>query len=220
MILIEGRNEQLYGGNPSDPQDIDSEILYTQESMIIPIEKFEVPNNRIDRLRKFIEVGAPIASPVFVIPHESFLDYKQKPEQTMAQLEKELKAPAQQAMANSKKHSIALRRAYEVPELTDPPGPRYLGVTDKTIAEHIKKLWDFAIKEGYDNVEGSQIACFFYPFTDPENKPLEEIKRGDILPYGGQVNYVSPYELEILATWGNHQTVIAYERQGKPCGKA
>lgn len=191
------------------------EILYNQECMVVPIEDYNIPNDRIDRLRKLVEVGAPIASPVFVIPHKSFLMYKENPELAMAQLQERVKEPAQQAMANSKKRSLALRRAYEVPGLADPPGPRYLGVTDETIVEHIKKLWDFAIEKGYD-VEGAQIACFFYPFTDPENKPLKEIKRHDVLPYGGQVNYLGPNKLEILATWGNHQTVIAYERQGKP----
>lgn len=226
MAVKEINNKRISGGRPSGFQEIatekeiaqDGEILYTQEGMFVSIEEFEVPNSRIDGLRKLAKVGAPIASPAFVIPHESFLAYKENPEQTMAQLEKELKAPARQAMANSKKNSIALRRAYEVPGLANPPGPHYLGTNDKSITKHVRELFDFAIEEGYDDVEGAQIVCFFYPFIDPEYKPLEKVERNDVLPYGGHI-IVDPDNLnnfQVLATPGNHETLMWYERRGKP----
>jgi hypothetical protein len=220
-----GGKEQLSGCNHPDIQKPEAgteiaragEILYNHDCMVVPIEKFEEPNSRIEGLRKLARVGAPIASPTFVIPHKVFLAYKENPEQALAQLEKELALPAQQVMAKSKKHSIALRRAYEVPGLANPPGPRYLGVTDKTITGCVKELFDFAIQESYD-VEGAQIACFFYPFIDPENKPLENVQRNDVLPYGGHiiVDPANPNKFQILATWGNHETLMFYERQGKP----
>lgn len=198
---------------------INKETAETAEKgdMVLRIEEFTESNNRIDGLRRLASIAAPISSPVFVIPHESFVAYRQDPIQAIEQLDKQIQQPAQEAMAQSKKRSIALRRAYVVPDLANPPGPNYLGVTDKTIAEHVKKFFDFAIEQGYDK-EGSQIACFFYPFVDPENKPLAEIKRHDVLPYGGHIipSLSDPSRFEILATWGNHQTLFLYEREGKP----
>lgn len=186
--------------------------------MVVPIEEYTEQNDRIDGLRRLVSIDAPISSPVFIISHETYEQYKKDPEKAIEELDKAIKLPAQQAMANSKKNSIALRRAYKVPGLANPPGPNFLGVTDETIAVNVKKLFDFAQKRGFDKVGGAQIACFFYPFVDPENKPLTEVQREDVLPYGGHI-IASPDDLnkfEILATYGNHQTLFLYERKGQP----
>jgi len=65
---------------------------------------------------------------------------------------------------------------------------------------------------------GAQIACFFYPFIDPANKPLEEIRRDDELPYGGCVIPLTGdgTRFQILTTPGNNETLYQYEQAGKP----
>lgn len=193
------------------------EMLYNID-MVISIEEYSKSNDRIDGLKKLSNIGAPISNPVFIIPHEVYEQYQTDPKKALSVLDKKIKIPAQQAMANSKKHSIALRRAYKVPGLENPPGPNFLGVTDKTITASVQKLFDFAYERGFSDIDGAEIACFFYPFVDPENKSLSKIEREDVLPYGGHIisSIEDPYKFEILATWGNHQTLFAYEREGQP----
>lgn len=187
-------------------------------SLVLPLEKYKIPNFRLDGLRKLQVVNAPIPSPIYIISNETFRFYKNSPEECMKILEKEILNPAMKVASLSKKGTITLRRAYDIPGLANPEGPRFLGLKPNELATGVKQLFDFAIERRYDLVPNSQIACFFYFFTDPENKPLEEIKRNDILPYGGHVIPLTKdgTRFQILATWGNNETLILYESEHKP----
>lgn len=195
----------------------DNEFLEQPAPLVLPLEEYKTLNFRLDGLRKLQSVNAQMPAPIYVVPDQTFRFYRQSPEQCMDRLNVEIIDSAKEVAALSKKKTITLRRAYDIPGLANPEGPRFLGLKPDELATGVQELFDFAIKRKYD-VPGAEIACFFYFFIDPENKPLEEIKRDDVLPYGG---YMIPLtddgtRFQILATWGNNETLIIYETEGRP----
>lgn len=218
VSLNKGKNNKnmARAENPTDTPSGD-ERLRQPASLVLPLTEYPTPNFRLDGLRKLQSVGAPVPAPIYVVPDEAFRLYRESPQQCTDRLRTELIDPAREVAARSKKKTITLRRAYDIPGLANPEGPRFLGLKPDELATAVQELFDFAIERKYD-VPGSQIASFFYFFIDPENKPLEEIKRDDVLPYGG---YIIPLtddgtRFQILATWGNNETLITYETEGKP----
>lgn len=193
------------------------EFLKQPRSLVLPLEEYKTPNFRLDGLRKLQSVGAQIPAPIYVVPDQTFRFYRKFPEQCMDRLSVEIIDPAKEVAELSKKRTITLRRAYDIPGLANPEGPRFLGLKPDELAKGVQELFEFAIKRKYD-VPGAEIACFFYFFIDPENKPLDEIKRNDVLPYGGHIipSTDDGTRFQILATWGNNETLITYETEGKP----
>lgn len=193
------------------------EFLKQPTSLVLPLEEYKTPNFRLDGLRKLQGVGAPVPAPIYVVPDQTFRFYRQFPEQCMERLNAEIIDPAREVAALSKKKTITLRRAYDIPGFANPDGPRFLGLKPNELAAGVQELFEFAIKRKYD-VPGSEIASFFYLFIDPENKPLEEIKKNDVLPYGGHIIPLTDdgTRFQVLATWGNNETLMAYEIEGKP----
>lgn len=195
----------------------DGERLKQPASLVLPLEAYKTPNFRLDGLRKLQSVDAKMPAPIYVVPDQTFRFYRQSPEQCMDRLNVEILDPAREVAGLSKKETITLRRAYDIPGLANPEGPRFLGLKPDELATGVQELFEFAIKRKYD-VPNSEIACFFYFFIDPENKPLDEIKKNDLLPYGGHIIPLSDdgTRFQILATWGNNETLILYETEGKP----
>lgn len=187
-----------------------------QSTLVLHLSEYKAQNFRLDGLRKLHSVGATIPSPIYVVPHEAYLLYKQNPETFFQQISKDLEEPAQQTATLSKKEAITLRRAFDIPNLANPTGPRFLGVKPEEMVDRVSKLFKFA-NENYA-VDGANIACFFYPFIDPRNKPLEQVELDDVLPFGGHVVPITSdgLKLQILATWGNNETLFEYEQRGKP----
>lgn len=193
------------------------EFLKQPTSLVLPLEKYKTPNFRLDGLRKLQNIGATVPAPIYVVPDQTFRFYRQFPEQCMERLNAEIIDPAREVAELSKKKTITLRRAYDIPGVANPEGPRFLGLKPDELAAGVQELFEFAIKRRYD-VPNSEIASFFYLFIDPENKTLEEIKRNDVLPYGGHIIPLTDdgTRFQILATWGNNETLITYEAEGKP----
>ncbi|MCA9378818.1 ribbon-helix-helix protein, CopG family, partial [Candidatus Dojkabacteria bacterium] len=112
----------------------------------------------------------------------------------------------------SRTQKLVLRRAYLVPGMQNPPGPRFLGVEPADIAAALVELYKFAIEHKYYEPEGARIVAFIYPFADPE--PLQlPISASMDLPYGGYAIPVNKdaSRVEVLATWGNNEGVQSFE---------
>jgi len=177
---------------------------------IYPLEKYTGKNPRITGFKELYTVGANITD-VFVINHSAFLFFKQNDE-----LPHELKHQLLKIGRNLKEASLTkklvLRRAYFVPGLDNPPGPRFLGINPENLSESLEQLYKFAIDNNYDIKEDYEIAAFIYPFADPE--PLSvPIKSNKLLPYGG---YAYPLNktasrVEILSVWGNNEGVQSFD---------
>lgn len=201
------------------PERLAGQEVENTHTLVVPLADFRQANFRTDGLKKLHSAGLPIPAPIYVVPHSTFELYKEHPEPTLEALKQQLKEPAVEAASNSKKGSIAVRRAYDIPGQDNPRGRSFLGVHSDGVAEAIKALFDDAANVyGYDKIPNAQIACFFYPFIDPENKPLEEVGETDVLPYGGWLIPISEdgYRLRVHATWGNNQTLVHYNEQSRP----
>lgn len=196
----------------------DGQEVENTHTLVAPLADFGQANFRTDGLKKLQAIGAPTPGPIYVVPHNTFELYRQNPKETLEKLRHELKDLASVAASKSKKGTIAVRRAYDIPGIDNPRGRSFLGVPPEEVTTAIKNLFDDAVEYGYIQYDGAQIACFFYPFIDPENKPLEEVSETDVLPCGGWLVPISEdgHRLKVLATWGNNQTLIWYNEQARP----
>lgn len=177
---------------------------------IYDLDTFSLKNPRVDGFREIFSVGGKTTE-IRIVGDEVFRHYlktKKLPlgfRQQILKLGDELKE-----LSETKK--LVVRRAYVVPGLGNPPGPRFVGLKPKELAKAIKKVYDFALEQEYHLKKDSQIAAFFYPFADP--KPIAlPIKAGVVLPYGG---YAVPLNkkasrVEVFTVWGNNEGVQSFD---------
>ena len=124
--------------------------------LISPAE-YPLPNPRIDGWKKLQEVRGRIVD-IYVFPldiFQYFLEHKDLPPEFI----REAESAAKKVIDESASHAALVRRAFVVPGLENPPGPRFLGLTtpDKVITA-IKDLFKFAIDQKYHDVKDSQIS--------------------------------------------------------------
>ncbi len=128
--------------------------------------------NRVIGHQKLNAIGLQIASPLYVTTHQAFLAYKKVRRFPKVFLD-ELRIAFRDIRNENKNRGVYAGRAYYVPSYESPPGPRSSSVTDEKIIIHeIKKLFDFAIHNKFDE-PGAQIGTILHPFISPK------------IPYGG-----------------------------------
>ncbi len=166
--------------------------------------EYPLPNPRIDGFKKLKEVGARTVD-IYVLSLDLFNEYlenKQFPQEFLGELEE----TAQEIIVGATTHAAVVRRAFVVPGLENPPGPRFLGLTTpEAVEKAVKDLYDFAISQNYFQAENSQISAFIYPFINPpkfdsDNPSLETI------PYGGYAVSQNG-SVEIYSVFGNNEGV-------------
>ena len=174
------------------------------------LETFDADNPRIGGFKELFSVGGKTTN-IAIVSHASFDYYLEKgtlPSELIAEINKISKEFSTQSVTKK----IAVRRAYVVPGIENPPGPRFLGVVPTEVASAVKEVMDFAIQHDYHKKSESQVCVFFYPFADP--KPLDVPVAGGVeLPYGG---YAIPLNkkasrVEVLAVWGNNEGVQSFD---------
>jgi len=122
--------------------------------------------DRIKGLQKMISGGLTIPSPVKILTPQAFLDYK-KSGSLSTELVKQIKSAFKEIRMCNPSRGVYAGRAYFVPGLNQPPGPRSSSVTDdNVIIGEVEKLFEFAKKNEFD-VKGSEIGVIFYPFINP-----------------------------------------------------
>ena len=128
--------------------------------------------NRVIGHQKLHSIGLQIASPLYVSTHQTFLSYK-KTHQFSKTCIDEIRLAFRTIRKENSTQGVYAGRAYYVPSYENPPGPRSSSVTDeKIIIQEIKKLFDFAIQNKFDEF-GAQIGTILHPFISPK------------VPYGG-----------------------------------
>lgn len=147
--------------------------------------EYTLPNPRIDGWKKLEEVRARIVD-IFVFPLEIFqyyLGHRELP----AEFVQEAEIAAKKVIDESASHAALVRRAFVVPGLENPPGPRFLGLTTpEKVITAIKDLFQFAIDQKYHEVSGNQISGWIEPPSTVLD--LEKFKIDPSLtpiPYGG-----------------------------------
>lgn len=150
------------------------------------LDTFKQNNPRINGFRELFSVKAKTAK-IKILDDSVFKNYL-KNKKLPNDLKEETLKVFNELKQFSETQKLIVRRAYVVPGLENPPGPRFLGLKLNEVVNAIRKTYDFAIKHEYYAEKGSQIAVFLTPFADPQ--PLSvPIKRGVQLPYGG---YAAP----------------------------
>lgn len=171
---------------------------------------FNQSNQRIDGFKEIFSVGGKTTE-IKIIGDEVFRYYFEN-KSFPSGFEHQLLKVADGLKDYSETKTLVVRRAYVVPGLENPPGPRFLGLKLNQVLESVKKIYDFAIENDYHVKENSQIVVFIHPFADP--KPLTlPIKAETALPYGG---YAAPLNkeasrIEVFAVWGNNEGVQSFD---------
>ncbi|MCD6215980.1 MAG: hypothetical protein J7J92_02810 [Candidatus Aenigmarchaeota archaeon] len=163
---------------------------------IIDISNYNGKNERITGFKKMHDASLNIPTPIKILTHEGFLYFKKYG--MKEELKNEIKDVFKEIKTKNPKKGVAVRRAYFVPGLENPPGPRSSAVEDlKTAIENVKKILKFAIENKFDK-KGSEIEVFFHPFINPK------------IPSSG--GCVTPNENYILieAIYGNDESVQSF----------
>lgn len=184
--------------------------IETSNKYLYSSDEFHKDNPRTNGFRELYSVGGKTIE-IQIAGHETFEYYlKHKKFSTAFEMKVLKEVYIMQKLSETGK--LVVRRAYVVPGLDNPPGPRFIGLQPEDVLAAIKQLYDFAIEHEYHTSKGSQICIFFYPFVDP--KPLDiPVKQSAILPYGG---YAVPLNqkasrVEVLAVWGNNEGVQSFD---------
>jgi len=190
-------------GNSFGDEGQGSDFLYD-------LSTFHQRNPRIDGFREIFTVGGKTTE-IKIIGDETFR-YYQKHRRLPIKFGYQVLISCKRLRKFSETGTIAVRRAYLVPGLENPPGPRSLGLKLEKVIAAIKEMYDFALKYKYHSKKGSQICVFLQPFHDPQPLSLP-IKYGTQLPYGG---YAAPLNkdasrVEVFAVWGNNEGVQAFD---------
>lgn len=156
-------------------------MLYVKD-----LKDYDTLTARIQGLKKLVAVRLQTPWPIKTIVKEGFIDYKKAgklPDILKQQIVKAFKEIRRQ----NPYRGVYAGRAYYVPGVDDPPGPRSSSVrTRQVILQEVKKLYDFAIESKYDQKENAEIGVIFYPFINPGD-PSPDPKIPDLQYPGGCV---------------------------------
>ena len=159
-------------------------LFFTMKNLISPSE-YLLPNPRIDGWKKLEEVRARIVN-IYVFPldiFKYFLKHRELPQEFISEAE----AAAKKVIEESASHAALVRRAFVVPGLENPPGPRFLGLTTpEKVTTAIKDLFQFAIEQKYHEVNGNQISGWIEPpSTVLDIEKFNKDPHSALIPYGG-----------------------------------
>jgi hypothetical protein len=164
---------------------------------IADLRDYETASPRLLGFKTLLKANLPIPQPIKIVNHKGFLDYRRK---GMSEaLQKEIEVAFLEIRKRNARKGVITRRAYLVPGLENPPGPRSAVIMDTPILiEEVKKIFDFAIKNKFDK-EGSEITVFIHPYINPQ------------FPSGGGCVTVGSYNgksgIVIEAIFGNDEAV-------------
>lgn len=152
---------------------------------LISPSDYSIPNARIDGWKKLEEVHARIVN-IYVFPLEIFQYYLEHKDLPVEFIQQAL-AAAKQIIDASPSHAVLVRRAFVVPGLENPPGPRFLGLTTpEKVVTAIKDLFQFAIDQKYHEVPASQISGWIEPpSTVLDVGKFDQDPNSTVIPYGG-----------------------------------
>lgn len=172
-----------------------------QNPRIDGYKKAQIIKSRLDfNLIKFLETR--------VVTHDTFQFYKNNKRLNKEDIQ-QIKKQAEYLFSISKTSLLTVIRAFKVPGLSNPPGPRFLGVKNvDDVLDAITTLYDFAIENNYAKSPKAKIEVCMYPFIDPP-KVVLPISKDSLFPRGGCAVPLDEKaeSVLILATWGNNEGV-------------
>lgn len=173
--------------------------------LLTPSE-FDLQNPRIDGFKKMHEVNAKTIDIQIVTP-ECF-NYFKKNKSLPDEFINSVNMVIPEMIKKYEGYFLAVRRAYVVPGVANPPGPRFHGAyTAKEVLENVKSLFQFAIDNEYDKDKDSQVAGFIHPFIGPEKFEIDKDNSDKFLSYGGYATAENNGNVEIYAVYGENEGV-------------
>ena len=168
--------------------------------------EFGIQNPRIDGFKKMHEVNAKTIDIQIVTPDcfEYYKKNKSLPDEFVTSINKVIP----EMVKKYEGYFLAVRRAFVVPGIVNPLGPRFHGAyTASEVTENVKSLFQFAIDNGYDKDKESQIAGFIHPFIGPEKFETGKDNSDKFLSYGGYAALENNGNVEIYAVYGENEGV-------------
>ncbi len=166
--------------------------------------EYKLANPRIDGIRRLKQVRAR-AIDIFIFSLKAF-DYFLKRRDLPPQMVRELRVLVPRIIETAPTHSVAVRRAYVVPGLENPPGPRFIALTStEQIIKAIKEIYSLAISQNYHQDKNSQITGFLHASIGTPLLNKSRIIPGQV-PYGGYAIKENG-NVEIYAVFGMNEGV-------------
>lgn len=182
-----------------------------------PVLEYESLSTRIIGDQKLVECGLPAPEPTLVLGHQAFLDWKNNRGMTGA-LSRAVGEAFDQIRIVNPNRGAYIGRAFYVPHVENPAGPRTADIWDKeTYINEVVGFYDFVVRHGYD-VPGADIALELHPFINAfavrEKYGKLPLQEGE-LPWSGGYAVCSPdYKggqvVRIIANFGPDEVVKHY----------
>lgn len=174
---------------------------------VFDIKEYESPSERVQGFKKPSTVGLKMPDPIKVLGNNAFLQYK-KDRHLTPEISKEISETFSEIHKKNPNRGAYIGRAFYVPGLEHPPGPRTAGIYDeKEYLEMIETFYKFVIDNDFDK-EGSDIGLMLHPFINAYLPPLSTDPE---IPFpGGAVtpSRDNPEDLCIIEVlWGSDEAI-------------
>lgn len=188
---------------------IEKKVKKSTPAGFYDLNDFPYSNPRIEGFKEIFSVGGKTTE-VRIVGGSVFDNYLRKGKFSPAVKSKILQT-AEELKIGSLNQTLVVRRAYLVPGLSNPPGPRFLNLKPKKVPLAIQQIFDFAIEHGYHQKKDSQVFAFTHPFVDPLSVPPSDDSQV-ILSYGGHASPLNQNasRVEVFATWGSLNESVQY----------
>lgn len=186
------------------------------QRFVVPIAEYQSPASRIRGFQELFEFDLHTPTPILVLGDTAFRSYVAKGE-LQREAEKHIRTAFQTIRRENPTRGAYIGRAFYVPGIDNPNGPRTAAIWDEDeFANEVKTFYQFVIDHGYHQSKGSDIALVFHPFIHAMdkrefygNRPIAERK---FLPW--TAGYVVPNpvpgrerQVRIVATFGPDEAV-------------
>jgi hypothetical protein len=195
------------------------EPLPQTDPFVVPIEQYESPASRIRGFKELLEYKLQAPNPMLVLGHTAFTQYL-----THDRLTPELQDAIGTAFDTIRLHNSTrgayVGRAFYVPGIDNPNGPRTAGIKDKQqYIREVKKFYQFVVTHKYHTDKDANIALILHPFLSAMDTRLIygniELRANEKLPWAGGMIVPHPEpgrirQMEIHATFGADEAVKSY----------
>ena len=197
----------------------ESELRPQMDPFVVPIEQYESPASRIQGFKELFSYHLKAPSPMMVLGHAAFKTYLEHGRMTPG-LQESIGRVFDEIRTKNPSRGAYIGRAFYVPGIDNPNGPRTAGIYDKDeYVRTVETFYQFVIEHNYNTHQNADIALILHPFlkaTDPRltygGIPLHE---NETLPWPGGVVVLHPepgreHQMKIIATFGADEAVKSY----------
>jgi len=185
------------------------------KKFIFDISEYESPSSRIEGFQTIEELGLNRPRPMLVLGHNAFEEYKR--DGLTPNLQEAIRDAFNQIREQNPKRGAYVGRAFYVPGIEAPNGPRTASIRDESeYLDEVQKFWHFVQKNNYD-IEGADVALILHPFIHVMDPPRTrygslQLSEDEVLPYSAGSVYPAslpglPNRVEVRALFGPDEAI-------------